>query len=41
MQHPPVTLVVVPRERFQFTQAALESLYENTTYPFQLIYIDN
>ncbi|MEL6602238.1 MAG: glycosyltransferase [Cyanobacteria bacterium J06614_10] len=41
MPYPPVTLVVVPRERFQFTQEALKSLYDNTAYPFQLIYIDN
>lgn len=36
-----VTLVVVPRERFQFAQDSLESLYSQTTYPFNLIYIDN
>ncbi len=37
---PKVTLVVVPRERFSCTQASLESIYENTTVPFKLIYID-
>ena len=36
-----VTLIVVPRERFQFTQKSLESLYENTQHPFHLIYVDN
>lgn len=36
-----VTIIVVPRERFQFAQASLESLYENTDYPFNLVYIDN
>ncbi|MEO0988394.1 MAG: glycosyltransferase [Cyanobacteria bacterium J06639_14] len=41
MTHPQVTIVVVPRERFQFTQDSLESLYENTHYPFHLIYVDN
>ena len=41
MTHPQVTIVVVPRERFQFTQDSLESLYENTQYPFHLIYVDN
>ena len=41
MPSPQVTIVVVPRERFQFTQQSLESLYENTQYPFTLIYIDN
>lgn len=38
---PDVTIVVVPRERFQFAQESLESLYENTTYPFNLVYVDN
>ncbi|MEL6469474.1 MAG: glycosyltransferase [Cyanobacteria bacterium J06623_4] len=38
---PQVTLIVVPRERFQFTQKSLESLYENTQHPFHLIYVDN
>lgn len=41
MKHPQVTIVVVPRERFQFTQDSLESLYENTHHPFHLIYVDN
>lgn len=41
MSLPDVTIVVVPRERFQFAQESLESLYENTNYPFELIYIDN
>jgi GT2 family glycosyltransferase len=36
-----VTIVVVPRERFQFAQESLESLYEQTTFPFQLVYVDN
>jgi hypothetical protein len=35
-----VTLVVVPRERFSQTQRSLESLYEHTTLPFHLIYVD-
>ena len=38
---PQVTLIVVPRERFQFAQQSLESLYDNTQCPFHLIYIDN
>jgi GT2 family glycosyltransferase len=41
MSSPDVTIIVVPRERFQFAQESLESLYENTTSPFNLIYIDN
>ncbi|NEP17134.1 MAG: glycosyltransferase [Leptolyngbya sp. SIO4C1] len=40
MTSPNVTLVVVPRERFSYTQASLESLYANTQVPFQLVYVD-
>lgn len=36
-----VTIVIVPRERFQFARESLESLYENTSYPFKLVYVDN
>ena len=39
-QEPQVTIVVVPRERFSCTQASLESIYEHTEYPFQLVYVD-
>lgn len=35
-----VTIVVSPRERFSCTREALESIYEHSDYPFQLIYID-
>lgn len=35
-----VTLVVVPRERFSCAQASLESIYQYTTLPFQLVYVD-
>lgn len=35
-----VTVVVVPRERFSHTQDSLESLYENTHFPFKLVYVD-
>jgi GT2 family glycosyltransferase len=35
-----VTIVVVPRERFSCTQASLESIYEYTDIPFQLVYVD-
>ena len=37
---PAVTIVVTPRERFSYTQASLESLYAQTTVPFELVYID-
>ncbi len=40
MTEPLVTLVVVPRERFSYTQESLESIYQNTTIPFDLIYVD-
>ncbi|MBD2168353.1 glycosyltransferase [Calothrix membranacea FACHB-236] len=40
MPAPIVTLVVVPRERFSCTQASLESIYEYTTIPFKLVYVD-
>ncbi|MDZ8050073.1 MAG: glycosyltransferase family 2 protein [Aulosira sp. ZfuVER01] len=35
-----VTIVVVPRERFSYTCESLESIYEHTNYPFNLIYVD-
>ncbi|NCJ07579.1 glycosyltransferase [Synechococcales cyanobacterium C] len=37
---PTVTIVVGPRERFSHTQASLESIYRNTRYPFELVYVD-
>ncbi|MGB3405721.1 MAG: glycosyltransferase [Microcoleaceae cyanobacterium] len=40
MNHSKVTLVVVPRERFSYTRECLESIYQNTRYPFDLVYID-
>ena len=39
-QETQVTIVVVPRERFSCTEASLESIYEHTEYPFQLVYVD-
>ena len=41
MNNSPVTIIVVPRERYQFARESLESLYENTTCLFDLIYVDN
>ncbi len=41
MKKPEITIVVVPRERFYFARESLESLYENTKFPFDLIYVDN
>ncbi len=40
MADPKVTLVVAARERFSLTQRSLESLYENTQIPFNLVYVD-
>jgi GT2 family glycosyltransferase len=37
---PKVVLVVGPRERFSYTRESLESIYQNTDYPFDLIYVD-
>ncbi|MBE9053375.1 glycosyltransferase family 2 protein [Nostocales cyanobacterium LEGE 11386] len=37
---PQVTIIVVPRERFSCTRESLESIYENTNYPFNLVYVD-
>ena len=41
MNNPQVTIVVVPRERYQFARESLESLYENTAFAFNLVYVDN
>ncbi|MGF1492537.1 MAG: glycosyltransferase family 2 protein [Microcoleaceae cyanobacterium] len=40
MSEPRVTIVVVPRERFSYTQASLESIYQYTDVPFKLVYVD-
>lgn len=37
---PKVTLVVGPRERFSYARQSLESLYKDTEYPFELVYVD-
>lgn len=39
-EKPQVTIVVVPRERFSYTQASLESIYQHTEIPFKLVYVD-
>ncbi len=38
--NPQVTIVVSPRERFNYTCQSLESIYNHTEYGFQLIYVD-
>ncbi|WP_370623413.1 glycosyltransferase family 2 protein [cf. Phormidesmis sp. LEGE 11477] len=35
-----VTIVVVPRERFSCTETSLQSIYEHTKIPFELVYVD-
>lgn len=40
MEKPKVTLVVVPRERFSYARESLESIYNDTDYPFELVYVD-
>ncbi len=37
---PKVAIVVGPRERFSHTEKSLESIYHNTHYPFELVYVD-
>lgn len=37
---PDVTIAVVPREQFGVVRASLESIFEHTPEPFELIYID-
>jgi GT2 family glycosyltransferase len=40
MTGPDVTIVVVPRQRFNQTVFSLESIYAQTQLPFKLIYVD-
>jgi GT2 family glycosyltransferase len=40
MTQPKVVLIVGPRERFSSTQTSLESIYRDTNYPFDLVYVD-
>ncbi|NJR22880.1 MAG: glycosyltransferase [Richelia sp. CSU_2_1] len=40
MMSPKVTIVVSPRERFSYTRESLESIYQHTETPFNLIYVD-
>ena len=39
-EKPKVTLVVGPRERFSYARESLESIYRDTDYPFDLVYVD-
>ncbi|MBA2408351.1 MAG: glycosyltransferase family 2 protein [Gammaproteobacteria bacterium] len=38
--NPRVTIVVVPRERFSCAAESLDSIYQHTTMPFKLVYVD-
>lgn len=40
MMEPEVTIVVAPREHFSCAERSLESIYEHTSYPFKLVYVD-
>lgn len=40
MNDPRVTVVVAPRERFELSLESLEALYDRTTAPFELVYVD-
>jgi GT2 family glycosyltransferase len=40
LEQPRVALIVGPRERFSYTRESLESIYNDTEYPFDLIYVD-
>jgi GT2 family glycosyltransferase len=40
MTNPDTTIVVVPRERFSYTRASLEAIYQHTDQPFRLVYVD-
>ncbi|NJM74577.1 MAG: glycosyltransferase [Acaryochloridaceae cyanobacterium RU_4_10] len=40
LEQPMVTIVVVPRERFSYSKQSLESIYTDTNYPFELVYVD-
>jgi GT2 family glycosyltransferase len=37
---PEVTIVVVPRERFSVALRSLDTLYQHTDHPFDLVYVD-
>ena len=37
---PKVTLILGPRERFSSTAESLESIYQDTDYPFEMIFVD-
>ena len=39
MPEPQVTKIVVPRERFSHTERTLEDIYEQTSVPFNLVYV--
>jgi GT2 family glycosyltransferase len=40
LEQPRVALIVGPRERFSYARESLESIYNDTEYPFDLIYVD-
>ncbi len=39
-EKPEVNIVVVPRDSFSYTRESLESIYQETDYSFDLVYVD-
>ena len=37
---PRITILVSPRERFSYARPSLDSIYEHTRMPFELVYVD-
>lgn len=37
---PSITIIVTPQQRFSYTQQSLESIYNHTRIPFELVYVD-
>ncbi len=40
VDHPRVTIIVVPRERFGVAKLSLDSIYAGADLPFELVYVD-
>jgi GT2 family glycosyltransferase len=40
MTEPAITIVAVPRERFNCAARSLQSIYDNSDVPFRLVYVD-
>lgn len=40
MNSPAISIIIVPREQFSVTERCVETLYRETSLPFELIYVD-